>query len=102
MLFRSTQGDSATSGRKLGVAIGSETQISTASNDTTSTFIQGQNYLKFSNVSVSAGTLIAQWWMDSGEANINGIQIESVSVVPAPGAFALIGAAGLVGRRRKA
>lgn len=94
-----TQGDSATAGRRLGVSIGSETQVANASVAAANTFILDQNYLKFSNVAMTGGELFIEWWMVAGEANINGIQIESA--VPAPGAVALLGVAGLTGGRRR-
>lgn len=100
-----TQGDIAGNGRQLGMTVQGSTQVASAGSGSSGTFILGQNYLKFSNVVVdSAGKINGSWWKAGGnEANWNGFQLVQTGAVPAPGAAALVGLAGLVGgRRRKA
>jgi hypothetical protein len=82
-----SQGDSAATGRQLGMRIGDTTLTSTAASASTSAFINGQNYLVFSNVAPQGGSVTAYWWSAADEANINGIQI---AAVPEPRATALL------------
>jgi len=74
-LYIYSQGDSATSGRRLGVSVGGTTSTTTSSVDTANTFILNQNYLLFSNLTPTAGQIQGTWWMVAGQANINGMQL---------------------------
>ncbi|MFM7815604.1 MAG: PEP-CTERM sorting domain-containing protein, partial [Verrucomicrobiota bacterium] len=105
-----TTGDVASNGRNLAMQLGAITQQSLAMTDvvTRNTFTQGVNYLLFSNIQVTNGTLSGSWWNPGGgtEANFNGFQLQRVEAVPEPGSMiltglALAGMGGAAWRRRK-
>jgi hypothetical protein len=101
-LYIYTQPDGDGAGRRLGMTVEGVTQTSSAASITESEFVLGQNYLKFSGITVGAsGTIGGSWWMVAGEADFNGFQLIETTVVPAPGAAALLLAAGLFGSRRR-
>lgn len=101
-LYIYTQPDGDGAGRRLGMTVEGVTQTSSAASITVSEFVLGQNYLKFSGITVGAsGTIGGSWWMVAGEADFNGFQLIETTVVPAPGAAALLLAAGLIGSRRR-
>ena len=101
-LYIYTQPDGDGAGRRLGMTVEGVTQTSSAASITVSEFVLGQNYLKFSGITVGAsGTIGGSWWMVAGEADFNGFQLIETTVVPAPGAAALLLAAGLFGSRRR-
>lgn len=81
------------------------TQIAAPASVLLSTFVLGQNYLKFTDILIGAdGKITGTWWKVAGDhADWNGFQLIETTVVPAPGAVALMGLAGVFsGRRRRA
>jgi hypothetical protein len=81
-LYLYSEGDSGSTGRRLGVSVnGGATTTTSAAVASAGTFIEGQNYLKLNAASDVTGKLDIAYSFAVGEANINGFQ---VSAVPEP------------------
>lgn len=103
-LYIYSQGDSASDNRRLGVTVNGVTYTTTAAVATASTFIENQNYLHVTGTADASGNLMITYRRVAGEANINGMQIETMNV-PEPASILLLGIGGMVYgalRRREA
>ena len=74
-LYIYTQGDSATTGRKLSVTFNGSTYTASAAVAGTTSFVSGQNYLTISGTTTATGTLPFSYTYAAGEADFNGIQL---------------------------
>lgn len=96
-LFIYTQGDIASDNRNLRMNVMGVEKVTVATVASAGSFIENQNYLLFSNITVTSGTLSGTWWnpgtYGGSEANWNGFQLRSVAVPePSTYAMALLGA----------
>ena len=82
-LYIYTQGDSATTGRKLSVTFNGSTNTAAAAVAGTTSFVSGQNYLTISGNTTASGTLPFSYTYAAGEADINGIQLSIGDFAPA-------------------
>ncbi len=82
-LYIYTQGDSATTGRKLSVTFNGSIYTASAAVAGTTSFVSGQNYLTISGTTTASGTLPFSYSYAAGEADINGIQLSVANFAPA-------------------
>ena len=109
-----SQGDAGANDRILAITVNGAVQSTASADYRASTFIEGQNYLKISARTDNSGEL-SLVYSGIGEANINGMQLLSLSTpvaeismngmpllsasapAPEPSAFVLMGIGGLAG-----
>jgi alpha-tubulin suppressor-like RCC1 family protein len=82
-LYIYTQGDSATTGRRLSVTFNGSTYTSSAAVAGATAFVSGQNYLTISGTTTASGTLPFSYTYAVGEADINGLQLSVANIAPA-------------------
>ena len=75
-LYIYTQGDSASTGRRLEVTVNGTTHTSAATVAGTAAFVAGQNYLEITGTTDGGGNVSFTYNWAVGEANINGIQLQ--------------------------
>ncbi len=105
-LYVYTEGDNMSAGRNLSININNNTiRTDHASLSNIGTFVQGENYIKFTGVTDGSGDLSFTYQGigsetvngKAGEANINGIQLRQPSgSVPEPSTYVLMGIGGLL------
>ncbi len=106
-LYVYTEGAHDAAGRNLSITINGNTITTTHASGTTNTgtFVEGENYIKFTGVASNSGALsftykgvgLGNTGGKPGEANINGIQLRQPSqTVPEPSTFVLMGIGGML------